>query len=121
MMKYRFARFYFSKCRMLKLFSLFFIQKIFYALQIPCNDRLWQQTPLLADRYILETTILLCRIIDTAPASNMRNRFSSCPIRIILVPGYNTTLFCWLPKYLVMPETYRHIAEQLTGSNQEAR
>src|SRR5258705_6456532 len=119
-MKDSFPGFYFSKLRIFKLFFLFFIQKIFYALQFSGNNRFGQQAPFMTSGNILQTTILFCRVVQPTPTRKMGYRFCSCPVRIILVPCHHASQFRRLPEDLVVPETNRNISEQLTCSNEEA-
>ena len=44
----------------------------------------------------------------------MGEGLGASPVRVILMPGYNTAVVRWLAEELVMPEAYRP-SEQLRG------
>src|SRR5580693_4307227 len=70
-------------------------------------------------RYILKASVFYGGIIQPAPAGEMSHRNGSCPIGIILVPGYNSALFCRFGKQLVVPESDRPVVKELTGRHQK--
>src|SRR5690349_6802031 len=66
---------------------------------------------------ILKTAIFLCSVIQSTPTSEMGHRFCARPVRIILMPGNDSSFFRWFVEKLVVPETNGLVFEQLCGGH----
>src|ERR1700726_4756869 len=53
---------------------------------------------------VLQAPVLMGRIVKANPAGEMSKRFSSRPIRIVLMPGHYSAMMSRLAEELVMPE-----------------
>jgi hypothetical protein len=53
---------------------------------------------------VMQASVFAVRIIETNPASQVGKRLSSVPVRVILVPGNNSSVMSGFAEQLVVPE-----------------
>src|ERR1700681_461519 len=56
---------------------------------------------------VLQAPVLARRIVQANPAGEMSKRLSSCPVRIVLMPGHYSAMMSRFAEELVMPEPNR--------------
>src|ERR1700722_8457567 len=69
---------------------------------------------------VLQTPVLMGRIVKANPAGEMSQRLCSRPVRIVLMPGHDTAMMSRLAEELVMPEPNRS-AKKLRCRDGECR
>ena len=70
--------------------------------------------------HVVKTTVFAGAIVQSDPASQVRQGLRASPIRVVLVPGHHSAVLGRLAEQLIVPET--HCApEQLRGGHDECR
>ena len=85
-----------------------------------CQPSSRQEVPPVTARNILQAPVLARGVVERDPARQVRHRFGTCPVRIILMPRHHTAVTRRLAEQLVVPEANRTI-EQLRCRNDEGR
>src|SRR5882724_1000092 len=66
-----------------------------------------QKLPALTARNIMHAAIVTSRVVQSYPAAKVCHRLRPGPVRVILMPGYATTMKRRLAEELIVPETDR--------------
>jgi hypothetical protein len=82
------------------------------------ENGLGQVGPFVAAGDVVEAAVLPGGVVETNPASEVREGRGARPVRIILVPGHDASVLRGLAKELVVPEAHRAI-EQLRCGNEK--
>src|SRR5213080_996602 len=61
-----------------------------------------QKAPAMAAGHVMHAAVLARRIVQSDPARQMRHRLRARPVRIILVPGYDSAMMRRFAEELVM-------------------
>src|SRR5581483_6020994 len=89
-----------------ELLLLFFIQHCVDGIHIACESRNGKIGPAVAVRDVLQTAVFACGIVEANPAGEVSERLGACPVRIVLMPGYDSAVMGGLAKELIVPEAH---------------
>src|SRR5215469_5418254 len=104
MMERSFASLKFNRDGVLKLNSLFLVQNGIDSGHVSRQSGDGQIRPVMASSDVMQATVFALRIIETNPASQVRKRLSSGPVRVVLVPRNHSSMTSGFAEQLVVPE-----------------
>src|ERR1035437_8940001 len=81
-------------------------------IHVACQPGLWQKVPAVAAWDIVKAAIFNGAVVKAYPARQVSHGHRARPVGIILMPRYNSAMFCRFAEELIVPETNRP-AQQL--------